>query len=66
MELRWTQEAVADLERIADYLFDHTPAPAVHFVRTLYDEPATLLMFPNRGRPGKKEATRKLVRSPLP
>jgi plasmid stabilization system protein ParE len=23
MELRWIQEAAADLERIADYLFEH-------------------------------------------
>ena len=28
--------------------------------------PATLLTFPNRGRLGKKEGTRELVRSPLP
>ena len=25
MELRWTQEAAAGLERIADDLFEHTP-----------------------------------------
>ena len=25
MELRWTEEAVTDLERIADYLFEKTP-----------------------------------------
>ena len=35
-------------------------------MRALYDAPATLLMFPNRGRPGKKEGTRELVTSPLP
>jgi toxin ParE1/3/4 len=32
----------------------------------LYDAPARLLTFPNRGRPGKKEGTRELVMSPLP
>lgn len=24
MQLRWAQKAAADLERIADYLFEHT------------------------------------------
>ena len=28
MELRWTEEAAADLERIAHYLFEHAPAHA--------------------------------------
>ena len=61
MELRWTQEAAADLERIADYLFEHTPDHAERLVRALYDAPATLLTFPNRGRPGKKEAATRHV-----
>jgi addiction module RelE/StbE family toxin len=66
MELRWTQEAAADLERITDYLFEHTPGHAERLVRALHDAPATLLTFPNRGRPGKKEGTRELVLAPLP
>ena len=37
MELRWTQEAAADLERIADYLFEHTPDDAERLVRALYE-----------------------------
>jgi plasmid stabilization system protein ParE len=39
MELRWTQEAAADLERIADYLFEHTPDHAERLVRALYEAP---------------------------
>jgi toxin ParE1/3/4 len=66
MELRWTQEAAADLERIADYLFEHTSGHAERLVRALFEAPATLLTFPNRGRLGKKEGTRELVMSPLP
>ena len=66
MELRWTQEATADLERVADYLFEHTPGHAARLVRALYEVPATLLTFPNRGRRGKKEGTRELVMRPLP
>jgi toxin ParE1/3/4 len=66
MKLRWTQEAAADLERIADYLLAQTPERAARLVRALYDAPSSLLTFPNRGRPGKKEGTRELVMSPLP
>lgn len=66
MELRWTQEAAADLERIADYFFEQTPNHAERLVRAVHEAPATLLTFPNRGRLGKKEGTRELVMSPLP
>jgi toxin ParE1/3/4 len=65
MQLRWTEEATTDLERIADYLFVHAPDRAARLLRALYEAPATLLPFPNRGRPGKKEGTRELVMSPL-
>jgi plasmid stabilization system protein ParE len=53
MELRWTEAAAGDLERIAVYLFEHTPDHAERLVRALYEAPATLVMFPNRGRLGK-------------
>ena len=66
MQLRWTQEAAHDLERIADYLLTHAPDRAPELVRAVYDAPSVLLTFPNRGRPGKKEGTRELVLSPLP
>lgn len=66
MQLRWTEEAADDLESITDYLVDHAPDRAPELVRTIYDAPSTLLPFPNRGRPGKKEGTRELVLSPLP
>ena len=66
MQLRWTQEAANDLERIADYLLTHAPDRASDLVRTVYDAPATLVTFPNRGRPGKKEGTRELVLPSLP
>jgi len=66
MELRWTEEAADDLERIADYLFKFTPGHAERIVRTLYDSPARLLTAPYLGRPGKKPGTRELVVSSLP
>ena len=45
---RWTREAAADLERIADYLFQHVPDRAADLVRAVYDAPALLLEFPHR------------------
>lgn len=66
MELRWAEAAVADLERIADYLFENVPERAEDLVRALYNGPSALLKFPQRGRPGKKQGTRELVLAPLP
>lgn len=66
MQLRWTEAAADDLERIAGYLLTHTPSRAQGLVRAVYDAPSDLLTFPNRGRRGKKEGTRELVLAPLP
>jgi len=66
MELRWTEAAAADLEHIADYLFEHTPLHAERILRALYESPKQLLKFPALGRPGRAEGTRELVLTPLP
>jgi toxin ParE1/3/4 len=66
VELRWTEDAVADLERITDYLYENTPQHAPELVRSIYEAPSALLTFPRRGRPGKRETTRELVLSALP
>ena len=66
MQLRWTEEAANDLERIADYLRRHAPDRAPNLIRRVYDAPSTLLTLPDRGRPGKKDGTRELVLTPLP
>jgi toxin ParE1/3/4 len=66
MQLRWTEEAANDLERIADYLLLHAPDRAEELISRVYDAPTALLKFPNRGRPGKKEGTRELILAPLP
>ena len=41
MKLRWTDEAASDLERIADYLFDHTPDRAPDLVSRIAGEQAS-------------------------
>ena len=66
MELRWSQDAADDLERITDYLFENAPERAPELIRAIYDSPAALLSFPRRGRPGNKEGTRELVLTSLP
>jgi len=66
MELRWSQDAADDLERITDYLFENAPERAAELIRTIYAAPAALLSFPHRGRTGKKHGTRELVLTSLP
>ena len=55
MQLRWTEAAASDLERIADYLFEKTPENAAQLIRKIYNAPSALESFPNRGRQGKKQ-----------
>jgi len=52
MQLRWSEEAASDLERITNYLFEETPQHAPELVRAIYKAPSALLTFPHRGRPG--------------
>ena len=66
MEVRWTEDAVTDLERITDYLFEKTPGHAPQLARAIYNAPSTLVRFPYSGRLGKKRGTRELVLAPLP
>jgi toxin ParE1/3/4 len=66
MQLRWTEEAANDLERIADYLVQNTPGRAQQLIERIYDAAGSLLVLPHRGRPGKVKGTRELVLSALP
>jgi toxin ParE1/3/4 len=66
MHLRWTPAAAADLEQIANYLFEKTPENAERIVRTIYNKASQLTTFPSRGRPGKKAGTRELALPALP
>jgi addiction module RelE/StbE family toxin len=66
MQLRWTEEAAADLDRISDYLFEQTPVHVGRIVLEIYEAPELLTSFPLRGRIGRKPGTRELVLSSLP
>jgi len=49
MQLRWSEEAASDLERITNYLFEETPQHAPELVRAIYKAPSALLTFPIEG-----------------
>jgi plasmid stabilization system protein ParE len=49
MQLRWSEEAASDLERITNYLFEETPQHAPELVRAIYKAPSVLLTFPIAG-----------------
>jgi len=66
MKLRWSESAAADLERIADYLGDKTPAHAERLTLAIWRAPEMLLQSPLIGRPGRVPGTRELVLTPLP
>jgi plasmid stabilization system protein ParE len=58
MQLRWSEEAADDLERITNSLFEKTPQHAPELIRAIYEAPHALPAFLYRGRPGKKDGTR--------
>ena len=66
MRIRWTSDAVTDLENIVSYLHREHASAAPAVVRTIVDTIAGLTRFPNRGRPGTVPGTRELVMPTLP
>ena len=66
MQIRWTPEAVDDLERIAEYIAENNPDSALRVARRVYGSVASLAESPGRGRIGWVEGTRELVLAPLP
>ncbi len=66
MELRWTEVAATDLERIGEFLLEETPYHGSRLVSEIFEASQVLLQFPYRGRPGRKVGTRELVLPSLP
>jgi addiction module RelE/StbE family toxin len=65
--LRWTRRAEQDLEDIASYIGQDSPAAAARVVLELIDQiDATLPKRPAVGRPGRLLGTRELVIGGLP
>lgn len=67
MQLRWTRLADADLESIAQYIGQDSPAAAVRVILELIEQAETLLpKHPAIGRAGRVLGTRELVIGHLP
>ena len=67
MRLRWTHLAERDLDEIAQYVGQDSPAAAARIVLELIDQAETLLPeYPSIGRPGRVLGTRELVVGQLP
>jgi len=67
LRLRWTRLAERDLDDIAAYIGQDSPAAAARVVLELIDQAETLLpRHPALGRPGRVLGTRELVVGSLP
>jgi addiction module RelE/StbE family toxin len=65
--LRWTRRAERDLDEIAAYIGQDSPAAAARVVLELIDRvEVNLLEHPALGRPGRVIGTRELVIRDLP
>jgi len=62
MKLRWSQRALADLQRLADRIAaDDKPLAAQAFVEAIADRVARLEECPLLGRQGRLDDTRELL-----
>jgi addiction module RelE/StbE family toxin len=67
LRLRWTSRAERDLDEIADYIGQDSPAAAARVILELIDQvESALLGQPAVGRPGRVLGTRELVIGGLP
>jgi addiction module RelE/StbE family toxin len=65
MHVRWTDEAIADLDDIVDFIETDSPTAAQKVAVTIVDAAESLMSMPHRGRPGSRPGTRELVLHPL-
>ena len=61
MKLRYTRQALADLDEARRYLAERNPEAAAAMAVRIRDAIDGLTAFPDRGRPGRVERTRELV-----
>ena len=62
MRIEWSQDAVADLQQISEYIEqDRSLDTANRVARVIYDAVQSLRTMPYRGRPGRVNNTRELV-----
>ncbi len=66
MQLKWREEALANLDAEAEYIAQDNPAAAARIVVAIENAVENLKRFPALGRPGRVSGTRELVVSGTP
>jgi toxin ParE1/3/4 len=61
MELRWLEDALADITEIHRYIAADDPRAAARVVARIQAAIRSLTEVPHRGRPGRWPATRELI-----
>lgn len=61
MKLRYTRQALADLDEARSYIAERNPRAATTTAVRIREAIGGLTLFPDRGRPGRISGTRELV-----
>ncbi len=61
MQIRWTVEAVQDIESLRSYIEKDKPTAAKQVVRKIFSAVKTIAIHPNIGRPGRTPNTREFI-----
>ena len=61
MKLRWTRLAIADLDRVYDYVAENDPSAASRLIDRIDQTLQVLKQHPGAGRIGRVQGTRELV-----
>lgn len=66
MPVKWTRQALKNLDEIAAYIAIDNPTAAHEFLTSVFESVAQLALLPARGRPGRVAGTRELIISRYP
>lgn len=61
MQIRWTVEAVQDIESLRLYIEKDKPNAAKQVVHKIFSAAKTISLHPNIGRPGRTPNTREFI-----
>lgn len=66
MQIRWTAEAVQDIEFVRSYIEKDKPMAAKQVVHKIFSSVKTIELYPNIGRPGRTPNTREFIVTGIP
>jgi toxin ParE1/3/4 len=66
MQVRWTRQALLNLEHAVEYIAADSPTVANQVAQKTWDSVQLLREHPRIGRPGRVKGTREMVISGLP